>query len=155
MIDLFTGHRTRTEIQARVGWIGELMNKDGKYFISFNLVSHIFKNVEWYSCIAYDENAKQIDRFAQLGTEMYIEGYNRTDNWTDKDGIKRNKTNVIVRNLGFIANTKSELNYNDYEHKAFNHEMSEEDNQAAIEIAKKVLTVEGYVITKPTEESDK
>lgn len=147
MMDLFTGHRSKTEIQARVGWLGELRNKDGKYFISFYLVSHIFKNVEWHSCIAFDEKAKLIDRFAQPGTEMFISGYNRTDNWTDKDGVEKKKTNVIVRELGFIAKTKSEINYNDYE-KDFNYEMTEEDNQIAIEIAKKVLTVEGYKISK-------
>ena len=148
MIDLFTGHRTRTEVQARVGWIGELGSKNGKYFIPFYLISHIFRNVECYSCIAYDEKAKKIEAFAKKGTEIFIGGYNRTDTWTDKEGIKRTKTNIIVRELGFISNTKSEFNHNNNDSEDFHYEMSEEDNQIAIEMAKKIVIEEGYKIEK-------
>ena len=137
MIDLFSGHSLEISLDGRIGWLGELITLGGKTFIKFNVVCHIYKNIEWVSCIAYGNKASLIDQYAQKGTEVKIKGYQKTDKWEDKQSKEiKSKKNLIVENIGFTGNIKNSLKLNNEQ---IDLNISDEDNEKAINYAKGVV----------------
>ncbi|MBK2297317.1 single-stranded DNA-binding protein [Francisella philomiragia] len=154
MIDLFSGHFLETSLQGRIGWIGKLESKNGKQFLNFSVACHIHKTIEWVHCIAYQNKAELIDKFAMKGTVVSIRGYNKTSTWQDDDtNKKRSRTSVIVKEVGFISNTKNEYSSTTHTFDISEHELNEEESSRAIQYAKTILEEEGYQITKNREEN--
>ncbi len=58
------------------------------------------EEVEFHNCTAFGKTAETIAQYVMQGQVLYVEGRIKTDTW-EKDGIKRNKTNIIVNNFQF------------------------------------------------------
>ncbi|AKX52171.1 hypothetical protein AKN92_07635 [Thiopseudomonas alkaliphila] len=54
------------------------------------------ERTEWHRVTCFGKIAEIIAQYAKKGTRIYIEGKNRTREWTDEQGIKRYTTEVIV-----------------------------------------------------------
>ena len=79
---------------------------DGKAVANFSLAtSETWKDkttgekkesTEWHRIDVFDKTAEVVRDYVTKGKQLYIEGSLRTEEWTDKDGIKRKTTTIRV-----------------------------------------------------------
>lgn len=58
---------------------------------------------EWHRLVVPGENARFFERYVRKGTRLYIEGYLRTREYTDKMQITRRITEVIVEQFELLG----------------------------------------------------
>lgn len=58
--------------------------------------------VEWHNVAAFGRRAEICAEYLHKGSKVYIEGHLKTEKYTDKDGIVRYATKVIVDNLQML-----------------------------------------------------
>lgn len=51
---------------------------------------------EWHKCIAFGTLADIVAKYATKGRKAYVEGRIKTNKWTDKDGVERYSTGIII-----------------------------------------------------------
>lgn len=54
------------------------------------------QRTEWHNCTAWGKTAEIIGEYAKKGRQVYVEGSNRTEKYTGKDGIERYTTKIRV-----------------------------------------------------------
>ena len=56
------------------------------------------ERTEWHSVVIFNDNlAKIAEQYLRKGSKVYLEGQNQTRKWTDKDGIERYTTKVVLQ----------------------------------------------------------
>ena len=68
----------------------------------------VFKETQWHQVIAWEGKAKIAEYYLTTGDQVCIEGRINSLNYTDKQGIKRNRTEVICQKLVLI-HSKSKI----------------------------------------------
>jgi len=53
--------------------------------------------------VAFGKSAEAIEKYAHRGDPLMVEGRLKTDIWTDKEGEKRKKTQVILSSFQFLG----------------------------------------------------
>ena len=61
------------------------------------------EHTEWHRVVFYRGLADIVGKYTKSGSQVYIEGKNRTRKWTDKDGIERYTTEVHARELQMLG----------------------------------------------------
>ena len=56
-------------------------------------------DVQWHRLIAFGKDAETLSTYGKKGKEMAISGKLRYDNYTDKEGQKRYRTEIVVQQL--------------------------------------------------------
>jgi len=64
-------------------------------------------DTQWHNLIAWGKTADLIEKFVNKGTEIGIEGKLTSRNYTDKEGVKRYLTEVVVNELLLMGNKAS------------------------------------------------
>jgi single-strand DNA-binding protein len=59
------------------------------------------ERTEWHRVVVWGQLAEVIERFVQKGHKLYIEGQLQTRKWSDKDGVEKYSTEVVLQ--GFNA----------------------------------------------------
>lgn len=106
---------------GNVGKDPEIKQLDNGYRIAkFTLATHeTYKNkdgekgeqTEWHNIVVLRDGLAEIaKKFIIKGKQVYVEGKIRTRIWTDKEGVKRNLTEIIAENFIMLGNRKSEEN---------------------------------------------
>lgn len=54
------------------------------------------ERTEWHNIVMWDHNAEIAERYITKGTKLYVEGKLRTRQWTDRNAIQRQVTEVYV-----------------------------------------------------------
>jgi single-strand DNA-binding protein len=55
---------------------------------------------EWHRVVIFNENLVRIARdYLRKGSKVYIEGQLQTRKWTDKDGVEKYSTEVVLQNF--------------------------------------------------------
>lgn len=54
------------------------------------------ESTEWHNCVAWNKLAEIAAQYLKKGSQIHIEGELKTSTW-EKDGIKRYKTEIIVK----------------------------------------------------------
>jgi single-strand DNA-binding protein len=58
------------------------------------------EKTEWHRVVIFNENiAKVAEQYLKKGSSVYIEGSLQTRKWTDKDGIEKYSTEVVLQNF--------------------------------------------------------
>jgi single-strand DNA-binding protein len=58
------------------------------------------EKTEWHRVVIFNENiAKIAEQYVKKGTSLYIEGQLQTRKWTDKDGVEKYTTEVVLQNF--------------------------------------------------------
>lgn len=84
--------------------------KIAKFSLATSYVINKQKRVQWHSLSAFDKTADIAIRYLKKGDQVSIVGEIRTHDYTDRDGIKRKHTEVLVRELYLLNNqTKNEV----------------------------------------------
>lgn len=97
-------------IGGRVGQKPELKyTKNGKAVTEISLATNdpINKdNTLWHNLVIWGKNAENVCKYVNKGREVIIEGYNRPETYTDKEGKKRHKHTVSVFKVTFVGGNK-------------------------------------------------
>ena len=57
------------------------------------------ERTDWHNCVVFGKRAEGLSKFLRKGASVFVEGSLRTSSFEGKDGQKRWKTEVNVRNL--------------------------------------------------------
>lgn len=58
------------------------------------------EKTEWHRVTVFNENVVGIvEKYVAKGSKVYIEGKLRTRKWTDKDGVERYTTEIVLENF--------------------------------------------------------
>lgn len=64
-------------------------------------------DTQWHNLTAWGNNASIAEKYLKKGREVAIEGKLVTRNYTDKEGVKKYATEVIVNEIALIGNNVS------------------------------------------------
>ena len=61
------------------------------------------ERTEWHRIVAWGKLAETCEKHLSKGRQIYLEGSLGTKQWEDRDGNKRQTTEIIARNIVFIG----------------------------------------------------
>jgi single-strand DNA-binding protein len=61
------------------------------------------KRTEWHRLVVWGKQAEVVQKYLKKGTEAYFEGRLQTREWQDKEGQKKNTTEVVVTDFRFLG----------------------------------------------------
>ena len=91
----------------------ELRTSDnGKQFIKFTLAVNARKGqADFFEYIVWNENARYIDRYVRKGTKVWVLGTDRTDTYTDKNGVKRKSFTTACEKISIVGSRAAQEAY--------------------------------------------
>lgn len=72
-------------------------NKEGK----------VVENTDWHNLVFWGRAAENIAKYCEKGSQLAIEGKNKTRSYDDKDGNKKYVTEVLVTSFEFLGGGKA------------------------------------------------
>lgn len=60
-------------------------------------------HTEWHSVVLWRMLAERADKFVRKGSQIYVEGSLRRNEWTDKDGAKRSDVEIIANDMRLLG----------------------------------------------------
>ncbi|MFM2362843.1 MAG: hypothetical protein RLZZ316_1745 [Bacteroidota bacterium] len=110
-------------LKNKVQLIGNLGNtpevktiESGKKMARFSIATNeVYKNAkgekvvetQWHNLIAWGKVAEIVEKFLEKGREVAIEGKLVNRSYTDKEGIKRYITEILVNELLLLGDKKT------------------------------------------------
>ena len=76
------------------------------------------EQTEWHNVVLWRSMAESAEKVLKKGTQIYVEGKLQTRQWTDKDGNKRNITEIVGES--FLVLQKRDTNGNSNVNEDFN-----------------------------------
>ncbi len=76
------------------------------------------EQTEWHNVVLWRSMAESAEKVLKKGTQIYVEGKLETRQWTDKDGNKRNITEIVGES--FLVLQKRDTNNNSTASEDFN-----------------------------------
>lgn len=84
--------------------------QDGKEIANFSIAtSESWKDkntgerkekTEWHKIVIFNQNLAAVVRnYVRKGSKLYIEGQLQTRKWTDKDGVEKYSTEIVLQNF--------------------------------------------------------
>lgn len=61
------------------------------------------ERTEWHNIVAWGKLAELCNQYLKKGRSAYIEGKITNRSWDDKDGNKRNKTEIVANQVQFLG----------------------------------------------------
>lgn len=59
------------------------------------------EKTEWHRVVIFNENlCKVAEQYLKKGAKVYVEGALQTRKWTDKDGVEKYSTEVVLQGFG-------------------------------------------------------
>lgn len=58
---------------------------------------------DFFDCVFWEKKAELVSRYAEKGTMLIVAGRLTNRNWTDKEGRKRTKSEIIVSDLRLLS----------------------------------------------------
>jgi single-strand DNA-binding protein len=86
--------------------------KDGKAVANFTLATNdrwrdregnSQERTEWHRIVVWDKQAENCAQYLQKGRSVYIEGRLQTREWEDKEGQKRQTTEIVAQQVTFLG----------------------------------------------------
>ncbi len=57
------------------------------------------EKTEWVRCTAFDRTAEVAGEYLKVGSRCYVQGRMQTRKWTDKEGVEKYTTEIVVDRL--------------------------------------------------------
>ena len=105
--------RNRVQLIGNLGTAPEIKNLEGGKKMAKLVIatSETFKNQKgekvtettWHTLTAWGNQAAFAEKFLETGSEIAIDGKLQNNNYTDKDGVKRYVTNIIVNEFTMLG----------------------------------------------------
>ncbi len=61
------------------------------------------ERTEWHRIVVWGKSAENCAQYLQKGRSVYVEGRLQTRDWEDKEGNKRQTTEVVAQNVTFLG----------------------------------------------------
>ena len=61
------------------------------------------EKTEWHRCVAFGRTAEIIGEYLKKGSQVYIEGKLQTRKWTDKEGVERYTTEIVINEMQMLG----------------------------------------------------
>ncbi len=58
---------------------------------------------EWHTVVLWSGLADVADKYVRKGSQLYVEGALRSNEWTDKEGVKRYGVEIIARDMKLLG----------------------------------------------------
>jgi single-strand DNA-binding protein len=68
------------------------------------------EHTEWHNIIAWKGLAEIVGKYIKKGSQVYIEGKLRTRQWEDKDGNKKQTTEIVAETITLLGLRKDHSN---------------------------------------------
>ena len=68
------------------------------------------KKTEWHKAVAFAAKADLAQKYLHKGSQVFIEGRLQTRQWEDNNGNKRYTTEIVVKDMVFLCDGKSNSN---------------------------------------------
>lgn len=65
------------------------------------------EHTEWHTVVLWRGLADVADKYVRKGSQIYIEGAIRSNEWTDKDGVKRYGTEIVANDMKLLGRRDS------------------------------------------------
>ncbi|MEJ8852136.1 single-stranded DNA-binding protein [Variovorax rhizosphaerae] len=102
----------RTQLIGRLGRDPEGGQSGKGVYASFSLATNEYwtdrtsgesvEHTEWHQVVCYDRLAEIALEFLTKGSEVYVEGRQRTTRWTDKDGVEQRGLELRIDELKML-----------------------------------------------------
>lgn len=69
----------------------------------YKIEGEVKSEVEWFRVVAFGRLAEICSEFLKKGKPVFVEGRMRTNSWTDTEGAKHTKTEVIAEAMQLIG----------------------------------------------------
>jgi single-strand DNA-binding protein len=63
-------------------------------------------HTEWHTVVMWRGLADVVDKYVRKGTQLYIEGVIRSNEWTDREGNKRYGTEIVANEMKLLGGRK-------------------------------------------------
>ncbi len=73
------------------------------------------ESVEFHQIVSWQKLAELCDQLLIKGSKVYLEGRLKTRRWTEDDGHKRSKTEIVINRMIVLDSKKSPEDYKDAE----------------------------------------
>jgi single-strand DNA-binding protein len=93
---------------------------DGSLVANFSLATSSFgkdkkEHTEWHNVVAFNKAAEVVQNYCKKGSQIFLEGSISTSKWTDKEGVERYTTKIILGRLVLLGkNDKPKDSADDY-----------------------------------------
>ena len=61
------------------------------------------ERTEWHRIVVWGKTAENCAQYLQKGRSVYVEGRLQTREWEDKEGAKRQTTEIVAQNVTFLG----------------------------------------------------
>jgi single-strand DNA-binding protein len=102
----------RVQLIGRLGRDPEGGHSGKGSYATFSLATHEYwtdrgsgervEHTEWHQLVCYDRLAEVALEFLTKGSEVYVEGRQRTTHWTDKDGIEQRGLEIRIDEMKML-----------------------------------------------------
>lgn len=75
-----------------------------------NKQNEIVETTEWHNCTAFGRTAEIIKMYVQKGHKLYVEGSIKTEKYTDKNGVERTATKIMVKQVQLLGGKEGSPN---------------------------------------------
>lgn len=79
----------------------------------------------FHNIVAWKSNAENIAKFFSKGSKILIEGSIKKRDWTDKNGVKRTETEVLLDRFEFVESKKTSETGDKYSQPDTGHDYSQ------------------------------
>jgi single-strand DNA-binding protein len=70
--------------------------------------------VEWHRCTMYRKLAEIAAQYLKKGSQVYLEGRLQTRKWSDKEGVERYTTEIIVDSMQMLGSKQGGSQQQEY-----------------------------------------
>ena len=64
------------------------------------------ERTEWVNCSVFGKLADVVEKYLNKGSKVFVSGKMKTEKYTDKDGVEKYATKIIVRDLQMLGGKK-------------------------------------------------
>lgn len=87
-------------------------SNNGKQFVKFTLAVNSRKEqADFFEYVAWDANARYIDRYVRKGTKVWISGNDKMNPYTDKNGVKRKSFITVCEKISIVESRAAQEAY--------------------------------------------
>jgi len=65
------------------------------------------QKTDFFNCVAFGKTAETIATYVKKGDLILVEGRLEIDKWTDREGVNRERTKIVVSKFTFLETKKS------------------------------------------------
>jgi len=71
------------------------------------------EDTQWHRLIAWNKIAEIVEKYCKKGSKLYVEGEINNKKWTDKNGVEKHTTEILIKELIILDKRESNFGLED------------------------------------------